>query len=187
MSFNLAVLSSCLQQKDTRFQAENCFASLNINKRGVFFECDRYRIKGYLYWPTIWSAPLVRNLGMATVHLEQSDSICRWFIRPLGPFGLVKHEVKPRPLSYVISHGECDTTLPTSIHLRSKDQSTFLLVVTTALQCFSLFVWAIISSFQKLGVCPICANWTCVGTKKFSTKHILNVFPLIGFNGVVSV
>lgn len=66
---------------------------------------------GLLYM--IWSP--VRNLGMAT--LEQSDLVFRRFIRPLGPFGLVKHEVKPRLLSYVISHAEPDTTLPTSIHM----------------------------------------------------------------------
>ena len=113
--------------------------------------------------------------GNGNSSLEQSDSICRWFIRPLGPFGLVKHEVRPRPLSYVISHVEPDTTLLTSRHLRSKDQGAYLLVVTTSLLCFSLFVWAIISFFEKPSVCPISTNWACVGTEKFFTKHFFQM------------
>lgn len=45
------------------------FTSLYRGTEGKeHFYCDLYRIGGYLYWPTISSAPLVRNLGMATVH-----------------------------------------------------------------------------------------------------------------------
>lgn len=42
--------------------------SLQGEKRKIIFLRDLYRIGGYLYWPAISSAPLVRNLGMATVH-----------------------------------------------------------------------------------------------------------------------
>lgn len=90
---------------------------------------------GLLYM--IWSP--VRNLGMAT--LEQSDLVFRRFIRPLGPFGLVKHEVKPRLLSYVISHAEPDTTLPTSIHMveGTKAHTCWLLLLLFIFSPFCLF------------------------------------------------
>lgn len=122
--------------------------------------------------------------GNGNSSLEQSDSICRWFIRPLGPFGLVKHEVKPRPLSYVISHGEPDTTLSTSIHLRLKDQSTYLLVVPTTLECFLLFVWATISSYSKAHA-PF-VQMEHVWEPEVLHKAFFNAFRLIGINGAIS-
>lgn len=131
----------------------------------------------------IWSP--VRNLGMAT--LEQSDLVFRRFIRPLGPFGLVKHEVKPRLLSYVISHAEPDTTLPTSIHMVEGTKAHTCWLLLLLLIFFPLlFVWAIISSFQKLGVCRLCVNWACVGTKMLSNKsfffmHFLSLDLIVVF------
>ena len=64
------LVSSKKKKKTQHFQAESCASqvSTKIKKNKTFFECGQYRIRGYLYWPAIWSALLVRNLGMATVH-----------------------------------------------------------------------------------------------------------------------
>lgn len=91
--------------KTWKFQAENVSQISTHIKKGSTF-CDLYRMDNYLYWPAICFTSLVRNLGMAAVHWSTLDSICWWFVRLLGPFGIVKHEVKPRPLGYVIGHGE---------------------------------------------------------------------------------
>lgn len=137
---------------------------------------------GLLYM--IWSP--VRNLGMAT--LEQSDLICRGFIRPLGPFGLVKHEVKPRPLSYVISHAEPDTTLPTSIHTveRTKAHTCLLLLllfIVSPSVCLSNYF-----PFSKAWCMPPLRKLSMCGNQNvFHQVIFFNAFPLTGFNSGVSV
>lgn len=100
----------------------------------------------FMVWPPF------RNLGMAT--LEQSDSICWGFIRPLGPFGLVKHELKPGPLSHVISHGEPDTILLTSVRT-----------------CWLLLLLLILCLFEPLIEAPMKSFVAYVRTKKCSTKY----------------
>lgn len=124
----------------------------------------------------VW--PAFRNLGMAT--LEQSDLICWGFIRPLGPFGLVKHELKPGPLSHVISHGEPDTTLLTSV------RTCWLLLL---LLIFFLCL------FEPLIEAPMKSFVAYVRTKTFSTKYCsLSLFlffvfvcPLTGFKTTTTV
>lgn len=92
--------------------------------------------------------------------------------------------MKPRPLSYVISHGEPATTLLIPIHLRSKDQSTYLLVVTTALQRFFSLPEQLFPFFKSLVYAPFVQIehvW------EPESSSLFNAFPLAGFNDVVSV
>lgn len=119
--------------------------------------------------------------GNGNSSLEQPDSISWWFIRPLGPFGLVKHEVKPRPLSYVISHGELDPTLYFNAFTVQRPKH-ILVGYFYYSAAFLLFARATISSFQKLGTCPFFSprNWACVGTTKFPTKTSLMLFLTLG-------
>lgn len=139
---------------------------------------------GLLYM--IWSP--VRNLGMAT--LEQSDLVFRRFIRPLGPFGLVKHEVKPR-LEVKLCNQPCWAWYHTPYFntYGRGDQSAYLLVVTTALHFFSPSVCLSNYFLFSKAWCmpPLCKLSMCGNQNAFQQVIFFYAFPLTGFNSGVSV
>lgn len=184
MPFNSVVFGALLSRKeDTKFlDNSSSHISMKMTEQKTWLWLIQTINYSILVCSMSWSP--VWNLGMAT--LEQSDSICRGFIRPLGPFGLVKQEVKPRPL--------CNQPCWAHYHIpyfntngrRTTAHTCWLLIVLWFL-FFILFVWAIISCFQKLGVAATFV-WTehVWEAECFPPSNSLNAFPFSGCNSGVS-